>query len=37
MNLYAMDINRKFSFDFEEYVDARDMNNAEIHIYISLK
>ncbi len=37
MNLYAMDIDRKYGYDFEEYVDAADMNNAEIHIYISLK
>lgn len=29
--LWAMDLNRKYSFDFEEYV-----GNSEIHIYISI-
>ncbi|WP_141433909.1 GyrI-like domain-containing protein [Bacillus sp. 03113] len=35
--LWSMDLDRKFSFDFEEYQSGSDMKNAEIHIYISLK
>lgn len=33
--LWSMDLDRKYSCDFEEY-QSGDMNNAEIHIYISL-
>ncbi|MDP4146731.1 MAG: GyrI-like domain-containing protein [Bacillota bacterium] len=35
MKLWSMDLDRKFSCDFEEY-QSGDMENAEIHIYISL-
>lgn len=34
--LWQMDLNRAFVCDFEEYQNA-DIDNAEIHIYISLK
>lgn len=36
MKLWNMNIDRKYSCDFEEYQESSDMNNAEIHIYISL-
>jgi len=36
MNLCNIKLDRKYSHDFEEYQDGGDMNNAEIHIYISL-
>lgn len=35
--LWSMDLDRKYSCDFEEYQSGSDMSNAEIHIYISLK
>jgi predicted transcriptional regulator YdeE len=35
-NLWKMDLNRKFSFDFEEYKDGCEMEDAEIDIYISI-
>lgn len=35
--LWSMDLDRKYSCDFEEYQSGCEMNNAEIHIYISLK
>lgn len=35
--LWSMDLERKYSCDFEEYQSGCDMKNAEIHIYISLK
>jgi len=34
--LWAMDIKRKFDCDFEEYQGDGDMENAEIHMYISI-
>lgn len=34
--LWLMDLDRKYSCDFEEYQSGSDMTNAEIHIYISL-
>ena len=34
--LWDMDLDRKYSCDFEEYQNGGDMENAEIHIYISL-
>ena len=34
--LWNMDLNRAFVCDFEEYQNA-DPENAEIHMYISLK
>lgn len=37
MKLWSMDLDRKYSCDFEEYQSGSDMNNAEIHVYISLK
>lgn len=36
IKLWNMDLDRKYSCDFEEYQSDDDMNNAEIHIYISL-
>jgi predicted transcriptional regulator YdeE len=36
MKLCELDLNRKYGVDFEEYQNA-DMENAEIHMYISLK
>lgn len=36
MKLWEMDLPRSFACDFEEYQDG-EMENAEIHIYISLK
>lgn len=34
--VWLMPLDRKFSFDFEEYQGGTDMDNAEIHIYIAL-
>lgn len=34
--LWSMELDRKFSSDFEEYQSGGDMDNAEIHIYIAL-
>ncbi|HYH04284.1 MAG TPA: GyrI-like domain-containing protein [Bacillota bacterium] len=34
--LWGMDLDRKFDCDFEEY-QSGDPNNAEVHIYISLR
>lgn len=34
--LWAMNLDRKYSSDFEEYQSGGDMNHAEIHIYIAL-
>lgn len=36
MKLWSMDLDRKYCCDFEEYQGGDDMENAEIHIYISL-
>lgn len=36
MKLESMDLDRKYSCDFEEYLSGCDMKNAEIHIYIAL-
>lgn len=37
MKLWEMDLDRKYSCDFEEYQDnTQDMQNQEIHIYISI-
>jgi len=36
MKLWSMDLDRKYGTDFEEY-QGNDMENGEIHIYISLK
>lgn len=36
MRLWAMDLDRKFSCDFEEYQAEGNMENIEIHIFISL-
>ncbi|MBR3673120.1 MAG: effector binding domain-containing protein [Clostridia bacterium] len=36
--IWNMDLNRKYDCDFEEYQNnSEDMNNQEIHIYISLQ
>lgn len=36
--LWGMELNRKYSSDFEEYQNSsEDINNQEIHIYIALK
>lgn len=34
--LWSMDLDRKYSSDFEEYQSGGDMENCEIHIYIAL-
>ena len=34
--IWLMDLDRKYSFDFEEYVSGCEMDNAEINIYISI-
>jgi predicted transcriptional regulator YdeE len=34
--IWSMDLNRKYSFDFEEYISGCEMDNAEINIYISI-
>ena len=34
--IWLMDLDRKYSFDFEEYIGGCDMDNAEINIYISI-
>ncbi|KNZ42609.1 GyrI-like domain-containing protein [Acetobacterium bakii] len=34
--LWVMDINRSFDCDFEEYQGDGDMENSEIHMYISI-
>lgn len=34
--LWAMELDRKYSCDFEEYQGGADLDHAEIHIYISL-
>jgi predicted transcriptional regulator YdeE len=34
--IWATDLDRKYSFDFEEYVSGSEMDNAEINIYISI-
>lgn len=34
--LWSMDLNRKYSYDFEEYQSGGDMENCEIHMYISI-
>ncbi|MBC3796339.1 GyrI-like domain-containing protein [Acetobacterium tundrae] len=34
--LWGMDLNRKFGCDFEEYQAGGDMENSEIHVYISI-
>jgi predicted transcriptional regulator YdeE len=34
--LWGMDLNRRFGSDFEEYQPGGDMENSEIHLYISI-
>ena len=34
--IWAMDLDRKYNVDFEEYVSGCEMDNAEINIYISI-
>jgi predicted transcriptional regulator YdeE len=34
--IWSMDLDRKYSFDFEEYISGCEMDNAEINIYISI-
>lgn len=36
-NLWNMNLDRAFICDFEEYQGGEDMDNMEIHIYVSLK
>lgn len=35
--LWAMDLDRAYTSDFEEYQPGGDMDNSEIHMYIALK
>ncbi len=38
INLWGMNLDRKYDSDFEEYQNnSDDINNQEIHIYISIK
>lgn len=37
LKLWSMDLDRKYCCDFEEYQGGGDMENSEIHMYISLK
>lgn len=37
MRLWSIKLDRKYSCDFEEYQGDGDMENGEIHIYISIK
>ncbi|OOM81257.1 GyrI-like domain-containing protein [Clostridium sp. BL-8] len=34
--LWTMELDRKYTFDFEEYQTDWDMNNREINVYISI-
>jgi predicted transcriptional regulator YdeE len=34
--LWSMDLDRKYSCDFEEYQSGSDKDHAEIHVYLSL-
>lgn len=34
--IWSMDLNRKYSFDFEEYISGCEIDNADINIYISI-
>lgn len=34
--LWSLPLDRKYSYDFEEYQGGGDLENGEIHIYISL-
>ncbi len=36
VELWQMKLDRKFDCDFEEYLDGCDMENMDIHVYISL-
>lgn len=36
MGLGALNLDRKYGYDFEDYVNCEDMDHAEIHMYISL-
>ena len=35
--IWNMDLDRKYTYDFEEYQDIEAMNNQEIHIYIAIR
>lgn len=37
LKLWNMNLDRKYGSDFEEYQPGCDMDNCEIHMYISLK
>lgn len=34
--LWSMDLDRKYTCDFEEYQSGGDLDNCEIHVYISI-
>lgn len=34
--LWSIELNRKYTYDFEEYQSGGDMENCEIHIYIAI-
>ena len=36
-DIWNMDLERTFTADFEEYQEGEDMENMEIHIYLSIK
>ena len=35
-NIWAMDLDRKYTSDFEEYVSGCEIDEQEIHIYIAI-
>jgi predicted transcriptional regulator YdeE len=34
--IWAMDLDRKYTFDFEEYISGGEIDEQEIHIYIAI-
>ncbi|OOM78507.1 bacterial transcription activator, effector binding domain [Clostridium puniceum] len=34
--IWAMDLDRKYTFDFEEYISGSEIGEQEIHIYIAI-
>lgn len=36
MKIWSMELDRRYNWDFEEYQEGEDMDNMEIHIYVSI-
>ena len=34
--IWAMDLDRKYTFDFEEYISGCEIDDQEVHIYIAI-